>query len=82
MAGAGTFEHALRFGVLWPMRSHEEVVHPLRLPAHDWHITGLDVNRGCDATALRGPQFSGAAAAAATPVQYSPPLTEITWPVM
>ena len=47
------------------MRSYEEVVHPLRLPAHDWHITGLDVNRGYDAAALRGPQFTGAAAAAA-----------------
>jgi hypothetical protein len=68
VAEVDTFEHASRFGVLWPMRSYEEVVHPLRLPAHDWHITGLDVNRGYDATALRGPQFSGAAAVAATPV--------------
>lgn len=65
VAEVDSFEHTQRFGVLWPMRSYEEVVHPLRLPAHDWHITGLDVNRGYDAAALRGPQFTGAAAAAA-----------------
>ena len=65
VAEVDSFEHAPRFGVLWPMRSYEEVVHPLRLPAHDWRITGLDVNRGYDTAALRGPQFSGAAAAAA-----------------
>ena len=63
VAETDTFEHQRRFGVLWPMRSYEEVVHPIRLPAHDWHITGLDVNRGYDAAALRGPQFTGAAAA-------------------
>lgn len=65
VAEVDTFDHERRFGVLWPMRSYEEVVHPIRLPAHDWHITGLDVNRGYDADALRGPAFSGAAAAPA-----------------
>lgn len=65
VAEVDTFDHASHFGVLWPMRSYEEVVHPLRLPAHDWHIAGLDVNRGYDAAALRGPQFKGAAAAPA-----------------
>ena len=68
VAETDTFEHTPRFGVLWPMRSYEEVVHPLRVPAHDWHITGLDVNRGYEADALRGARFSGAAAAAATAV--------------
>jgi predicted small lipoprotein YifL len=68
VAEVDTFEHSARHGVLWPMRSYEEVVHPLRLPAHDWHITGLDVNRGYDAAALRGPQFSGAAAQPASAV--------------
>ncbi len=68
VAEVDTFEHQRRFGVLWPMRSYEEVVHPLRLPAHDWRITGLDVNRGYAAAALRGPQFTGAAAAAAAPL--------------
>jgi len=62
VAEVDTFDHERRFGVLWPMRSYEEVVHPIRLPAHDWHVTGLDVNRGYGADALRGPMFGGAAA--------------------
>ena len=65
VAETDTFEHERHFGVLWPMRSYEEVVHPLRVPAHDWYVTGLDVNRGYDASALAGPQFSGEAAAPA-----------------
>ena len=68
VAETDTFEHQRRFGVLWPMRSYEEVVHPLRVPAHDWFITGLDVNRGHDAAALAGPRFSGLAAAPAAPL--------------
>ena len=65
VAETDTFEHRRLFGVLWPMRSYEEVVHPLRLPAHDWHVTGLDVNRGYGIDAVSGPAFSGAAAAPA-----------------
>jgi hypothetical protein len=65
VAEVDTFEHQRRFGVLWPMRSHEEVLHPIRLPAHDWHVTGLDVNRGYAASALTGAEFTGAAAAPA-----------------
>jgi hypothetical protein len=68
VAETDTFDHQMRHGVLWPMRSYERVAHPLNLPAHDWFITGLDVNRGYAADALRGPQFSGLAAAAAQPV--------------
>ena len=66
VAEVDTFEHQRRFGVLWPMRSYEEVVHPIRLPAHDWFVTGLDVNRGYGPEALAGPQFSGLAAAPAS----------------
>ncbi len=69
VAEVDCFEHARRFGLLLPMRSYEEVVHPLRLPAHDWFITGLDVNRGYGVEALRGAQFSGAATAPAKPLQ-------------
>ena len=47
------------------MRSYERIVHPIALPAHDWRITGLDVNRGYTASDLNGPAFSGAAAAPA-----------------
>jgi hypothetical protein len=38
-----TFEHERRFGLVWPIRSQEDVVHPLRIAAHDWRIAGLDV---------------------------------------
>lgn len=62
VAETDTFEHERRFGVLWPRRSYERVVHPLRVPAHDWHITGLDVNRGYAPQALLGQAFAGAAA--------------------
>jgi hypothetical protein len=62
VAETDTHDHALRFGVLWPMRSFERVVHPISLPAHDWHITGLDVNRGYPPQAVMGLQFTGLAA--------------------
>jgi hypothetical protein len=62
VAEVDTFDHETRFGVLWPMRSFERVVHPLNLPAHDWRIAGLDVNRGYGPEALTGPTFTGAAA--------------------
>ena len=65
VAEVDTFEHERRFGVTWPMRSYERIVHPLRLPAHDWRITGLDVNRGYSPADLRGAEFAGAAAAPA-----------------
>jgi hypothetical protein len=69
VAEVDTFEHERRFGVVWPMRSYERIVHPIALPAHDWRITGLDVNRGYGASELSGPAFTGAAAAAARPLQ-------------
>ncbi len=65
VAETDTFEHARHFGIVWPMRSHERVVHPIALPAHDWRIVGLDVNRGYPAADLRGASFGGAAAAPA-----------------
>lgn len=65
VAEVDTFDHERRFGVLWPMRSYEEVVHPLRLPAHDWWVTGLDVDRGYGVDSLRGAAFTGLAAAPA-----------------
>ena len=68
VAEVDTFDHERRFGVLWPMRSFERLVRPLPLPVHDWHVTGLDVNRGYAALALAGPGFTGAAAAPARPL--------------
>jgi hypothetical protein len=69
VAEVDTFDHERRFGVLWPMRSYERIVHPIRLPAHDWHVTGLDVNRGFTAAELSGPVFTGLAAAPAAPLR-------------
>lgn len=57
-----------RDGVLWPMRFYEAVVHPLQLPAHDWVLSGLSVNRGFGLDDLRGPSLRGAAAAPAAPL--------------
>ncbi len=62
VAEVDMFDHVRRFGVLWPMRSYEHLVHPLSLPVHDWHVTGLDVNRGYSASDIRGPEFTGEAA--------------------
>lgn len=62
VAEVDTFEHERHFGVLWPRRSYERVVHPLRLPAHDWRLTGLDVNRGYGVEAIKGATFAGEAA--------------------
>jgi hypothetical protein len=68
VAEVDTFDHERRFGVMWPMRSYEEVVHPLRLPAHDWHLTGLDVNRGYQPSDVLGPTWSASAARPAAPL--------------
>jgi hypothetical protein len=69
VAEVDTFEHQRLFGVTWPMRSYERVVHPLPLPAHAWHIVGLDVNRGYGLEDISGPSFVGAAAAPARVVR-------------
>ena len=68
VAEVDTFDHERRFGVTWPMRSFERVVHPIALPAHDWRITGLDVNRGYPAQALAGAEFQADARRPATPL--------------
>ncbi len=68
VAEVDTFEHERRFGVVWPMRSFERIVHPLSLPAHDWRVTGLDVNRGYGTSDVTGGTFQGAAAAPASPI--------------
>ena len=68
VAEVDTFGHERRFGVVWPMRSFERIVHPISLPAHDWRITGLDVNRGYEASDVTEGSFQGAAAAPAAPI--------------
>ncbi len=58
-----------RYGVRWPTRFQERLLRPLPLPVHEWHLTGLDVNRGLDRAAVEGMAFSGGAVlpAAAVP---------------
>ena len=63
VAEVDTFDHERRFGMTWPMRSDERIVYPIALPAHDWHIGGLDVDRGYGERELSGPTFEGKAAA-------------------
>jgi hypothetical protein len=62
------FDHLSLHGVLWPTRFYERLVRPLRMPVHDWHVTGLDVNRGLRPGDVEGSEFSGAATAAAPPL--------------
>ena len=68
VAQVDAFDHLQRFGVTWPTRWYEEVLRPISLPAHDWRLDGLDVNRGYDAAVLSGAAFGGAAAVAAAPL--------------
>lgn len=57
-------------GVVWPTHFYEAVVRPFAgLPAHDFYLTGLDVNRGLSVADFAGGRFSEKAArpAAALP---------------
>jgi hypothetical protein len=63
-----TFDHVRRHGVLWPTRFFERLRRPFpNFPAHDWWVTGLDVNRGLNAAHVRGPVYTGAAEMPARP---------------
>ena len=58
-------DHVTLHGVRWPTRFYQRLVRPIRLPLHDWHVTGLDVNRGISAADVSGAEFAGAARAPA-----------------
>jgi hypothetical protein len=62
------FDHQTLHGVRWPTRFYERLVRPLRMPVHDWNLTGLDINRGWSAADVDGPEFRGAATARAAPL--------------
>jgi hypothetical protein len=69
-----TYDYVTLHGVRWPTRFYERLVRPIRLPLHDWNLTGLDVNRGFDASDIAGPEFTGKARApAARPPQLPTP---------
>ncbi len=56
-------------GVTWPTRFYETVVRPFAgLPAHDFYLTGLDLNRGLSAADFTGGRFSERAAKPAAPL--------------
>jgi hypothetical protein len=59
------FDHVSIHGVRWPTRFHEKLLRPFPLPVHDWHLTGLDVNRGFDRADIEGAAFGARAAAPA-----------------
>ena len=61
-------DHVTLHGVRWPTRFYQRLVRPIRLPLHDWHVTGLDVNRGLAFADVSGVEFVGAARAAAAPL--------------
>ena len=63
-----TFDHLALHGMRLPTRFFERMVRPMRMPVHDWKLTGLDVNRGFTAADLAGPEFAGAARQAAAPL--------------
>ncbi|WP_018938134.1 MULTISPECIES: hypothetical protein [unclassified Thioalkalivibrio] len=58
-------EYAEIEGYTLPTRFEERVRGPLRLFVHEWWVTGRDSGRGWATADVRGPGFSGAAAAAA-----------------
>lgn len=61
-------DHVTLHGVRWPTRFYQRLVRPVRVPLHDWNLTGLDVNRGINVSDVSGPEFAGAARAPAAPL--------------
>jgi hypothetical protein len=53
---------------LLPSRFSERVRGPLRIMAHEWHVTGIDLDRGWSDADVGGAAFTGRAAAAASPL--------------
>jgi hypothetical protein len=55
-------------GIKWPTKFYESIAKPFAgLSAHDFYLTGLDVNRGLDSNDFIGGQFSEKAAKPAAP---------------
>jgi hypothetical protein len=55
------FDHQTLHGVRWPTRFYERLIRPVRMPVHDWNLTGLDINRGLRAGDVEGSEFRGSA---------------------
>ncbi len=52
---------------LLPSRFSERVRGPVKIMAHEWHVTGMDLDRGWTDAEVSGPDFTGRAAVSATP---------------
>ena len=72
IAEVETYDHQTLHGVRWPTRFYERLLRPIRMPVHDWNLTGLDINRGLRASDVDGVEFRGTAAARATPLPVRP----------
>jgi hypothetical protein len=56
-------------GVIWPTQFYEALVSPFPgLPAHDFWLTGLDINRGLTNADFEGAKYSARAAVPAKPL--------------
>ena len=66
------YDHQTLNGVRWPTRFYERLLRPLRMPVHDWNLTGLDINRGLRAGAVDGSELRGAAVARAAALPKRP----------
>jgi hypothetical protein len=53
---------------LLPTSFHERVRGPVRIDAHTWHTTGIDLDRGWSDADVTGPQFTGKAEAPASAI--------------
>ncbi len=68
LAEVDTWRHITLGDVRFPTRFHEQLLRPLPLPVHDWRLTGLDLDRGLQASDIAVTGFSTLAARAASPV--------------
>lgn len=62
------FDYFTQGGVQFPRRLFERVKRPIAIPVREWWLTGLDLDRGYGAEAIRGPALAGAALRPATPL--------------
>lgn len=69
-----TFSDYVEQGGYWfPTRFEERVRGPIRIHAHDWRITGRDVDRGWQSEDVAGPDFGGEATRPASSVTDNEP---------
>lgn len=62
-------DYERRGAYVLPSKYLERVLGPIRIKAHSWHLTGLDINRGLSLPDIAGPKFVGLAAEPAMPLR-------------